>query len=102
MNFEIIIQPSAQIEIEYAYQWIASQSPSRAIRWYNNLIDTIYSLETFPTRCVIAPENEDFEDEIRQLLYGKKSGIYRVLFTIRENEVHILHIRHSARDYLKP
>ncbi|MCP4545517.1 MAG: type II toxin-antitoxin system RelE/ParE family toxin, partial [bacterium] len=36
--------------------------------------------------------------EIRHLIYGS----YRVLYTIDENSVHVLHVRHGARRYLKP
>jgi hypothetical protein len=31
--------------------------------------------------------------EMRQLLYGRKPRIYRILFTIEVNTVHILYIR---------
>jgi hypothetical protein len=31
------------------------------------------------------------------LLYGKRRGVYRVLFAIRSDTVHILTVRHSAQ-----
>jgi hypothetical protein len=65
-------------------------------------MDAIDSLKTFPARCPLAPENEFFSQEIRQLLYGKGRGRYRVLFTISGNTVSVLHIRHSAQDTVKP
>ena len=37
-----------------------------------------------------------------QLLYGRRSGVYRALFTIEERTVHVLHIRHSAQEELRP
>jgi plasmid stabilization system protein ParE len=39
-----------------------------------------------------------FEFEIRQLLYGN----YRLLFTVRDDAVVILHVRHGAREWMKP
>jgi len=45
-------------------------------------------------------ENEDFNEDVRQLLYGKRSGVNRILFAVRGNTVHLLHIRHGARKYL--
>ncbi|MCC7142209.1 MAG: type II toxin-antitoxin system RelE/ParE family toxin [Candidatus Eisenbacteria bacterium] len=80
-----------------AFEWLRERSETAATRWLANLEDAIRSLEQFPERCSLAPENEVFEEEIRQLLFGKDHGIYRVLFTVRGNEVHILHFRHSAR-----
>jgi hypothetical protein len=48
----------------------------------------------------MAPENDEFEEEIRQILYGKRQHRYRILFTIREQTVIVLHIRHGAREHL--
>jgi len=47
-------------------------------------------------------ENDAFEETIRQLLYGKKRGTYRILFTVKKGTVEVLHIRHAARQYLGP
>lgn len=38
-----------------------------------------------------------FKYELRQLVYGRRHGRYRVIFTIRERAVHVLHVRHGAR-----
>lgn len=35
--------------------------------------------------------------EIRQLIYGRRRGQYRVLFAIHEDAVEVLHVRHGAR-----
>jgi len=55
-----------------------------------------------PLRCSLAFENNFFELEIRQLLYGKGKNIYRILFTVTEQTVYILHVRHSAQQPLSP
>jgi len=46
------------------------------------------------------PEDRD----LRQLLYGNKPHIYRVIYRILENQKHVdvLHIRHGARQNFKP
>jgi len=58
----------------------------------------IASLNEMPNRCPLANEAESTGFSIRQLLYGR----YRVVFRIYEEEkaVHILAVRHSARDAL--
>jgi len=43
-----------------------------------------------------ANENERFAEELRQLIYKP----YRIIFTIRNQEVHVLHVRHSAMEDL--
>ena len=34
---------------------------------------------------------------MRVLLYGKRQGTYRILFSIRGDAVHVLTVRHAAR-----
>jgi hypothetical protein len=53
-----------------------------------------------PRRCALAVEHEVFSDEVRQLLYGKSKNIYRILFTIRDDTVYILYVRHSSQALL--
>lgn len=55
-----------------------------------------------PERCGLAPENEWFPGELRQLLYGKRRGVYRILFEVRDTTVYILRVRHGARKLLEP
>ena len=73
-----------------------------ATQWYNGVIAAFSSLTEFPRRCSLAPENDTFQQEIRQLLYGKKRDTYRILFTVRDELVYILHVRHSAMQTLQP
>ena len=44
-----------------------------------------------PTAFPRAPENNEFEEEIRQIV-----GRYRVLFTIKGKRVHVLHVRGAS------
>jgi plasmid stabilization system protein ParE len=88
-------------DAEEAYEWIARDSPRRAARWYARLLTAIRSLEEHPRRCPIAPESESVGQEIRQLLYGRRGGVYRILFVIRdESLVRVLAIWHGARQPL--
>lgn len=98
MKHRVEITDQAHAEADEAYQWIARDSPQNAARWYYGLMDAVNTLGTFPLRCVLAPESEAFNREIRQLLYQN----YRILFTIQERVVYILHIRHGARSYVTP
>lgn len=102
MTYQIVIQPSAQAEMEAAYAWAAEHTAMTAARWYNRLLDTIGSLADNPQRCPLAPENEYFSKEIRNLFYGKRRHAYRIIFTIRGQTVHVLHIRRGARRVLPP
>ena len=96
-HYQVIILPSAERDIGEAYEWLAEQDAEAAIRSYNRLLGAIFSLDTFPERCPLAPESEFFNAEIREIFHGRRQHKYRILFTVRENEVHVLHVRHGAR-----
>lgn len=102
MAYRVEILPPALADVEEAWAWMHARSPTRAARWRNGLLEALQSLATFPERCGLAPENDIFDEEIRQLLYGKRRGVYRVLFTIRGDVVTVLHVRHGARRFLGP
>lgn len=55
-----------------------------------------------PRRCSLAFENNFFEVEIRQLIYGKGKNAYRILFTVTDKAVQILFVRHSSQQPLLP
>jgi len=100
MTYRVIIQPTAEAELDAAYRRIRARASAAAARWFNGIVEAINTLQEFPARCPLAPENGHFAEEIRQLLYGRRRDRYRILFTIGEETVHVLHIRHGAQRYL--
>jgi plasmid stabilization system protein ParE len=96
------IAPSAINDIEAAYLWIHRRAPAAAVAWFNGLDGAVASLEENPRRCPLASEADAFSEEIRQLLYGKRRHMYRILFTIVGSTVRVLHVRHAARPTLRP
>lgn len=85
MIYRIIIKAQAQSDLDETYRRIAQGSAERAAQWYNGIVDAIASLANFPERCAFARENAFFPEDIRQLLYGKRGNVYRVLFTIAQD-----------------
>ncbi|MCI0460405.1 MAG: type II toxin-antitoxin system RelE/ParE family toxin [Gemmataceae bacterium] len=101
MAHAVHITARALREIDEALDWLAERSRAAAARWHERLLEAIRSLE-HPERCGLAPESEWYPGELRQLLYGKKRGVYRVLFEVRGDTVYILRVRHSAQALLEP
>ena len=95
MNVEITALADANLE--EIYLRIRKDSPARAAQWRKGLLKAAQTLDRFPERCPLAPESGP-ELEIRQLVYG----VYRVLFTVAKGTVYVLHIRHGARQPLRP
>ncbi|NET00842.1 MAG: type II toxin-antitoxin system RelE/ParE family toxin [Sphaerospermopsis sp. SIO1G1] len=96
-KYQIIIQPAAQKGIEEAYFWLSNESARKARTWLEGLQKSILSLETMPFRCSFAFENNFLEQEVRQLIYGKGRSAYRIIFTILDDTVQIIFIRHAAQ-----
>jgi hypothetical protein len=99
MAYQIEVSDAADAEADQAYFRLSRHSPELAGRWYRGLLEAYQSLEEFPTRCPVAPENKVYPDvEVRQLLYGRGRNAYRILFCIVDpHTVRILHLRHTAR-----
>lgn len=100
MIYRVIIQPNAEAELDSAYLYRYQRAPQAVARWFAGFVEAINSLAQFPERCLFAPENGHFPEEIRQLLYGNGRDVFRILFTIQGDTVHVLHIRHGAQRYL--
>lgn len=93
MPYRIIIQDAAREDLDDIFAYIVTDSPQNAPQLINRILNQIGTLAAFPKSHSLAPENEDFAEEIRHLIVGP----YRVLYTIRDATVHVLHVRHGAR-----
>jgi len=47
------------------------------------------------------PESVESEQDIRQLVHGRRAGRYRILFVVEAGTVHVLHVRHGAQRHLR-
>jgi plasmid stabilization system protein ParE len=97
MAFQVEITPIAGATIDRAYRWYRERNPEFADLWFRGLMNTIATLQEKPQRCPLAIEHDIFPEEVRQLLYGKSKNVYRVLFTIRDDTVYALYVRHSSQ-----
>ena len=95
MPFEVVITDIALADAEEYVTFIRSdrQEPQAAERWWNGLLEAIFSLETMPERCPVIPEHAHFPEEIRHLLYFS----HRILFSVQKRTVTILRIYHASR-----
>jgi plasmid stabilization system protein ParE len=101
MAFRVETSAQAESDANSILEWLLSEHAGETgIRWFLALDDAIASLARFPERCPLAPEAGRFPFEVRQLLYGRKPHMYRILFTIDGETVKILHIRHGRRERL--
>ena len=98
MAFKVRTTPYAEQDAAEILDWLMVQHAGEtALRWFLKMDQAIASLAQMPTRCKLAPESKSFPFQVRELLYGSRPHVYRILFTIKEEVVYILHIRHGRR-----
>src|ERR1035438_6505356 len=91
MAFRVKITAKAKRDLDAILgRLIMKEAGEAGLRWFQGLRHAVASLSYSPQRCALAPENAAFPFEVRQLLYGRKPHLYRVLFTIEANDVGIL------------
>jgi len=87
----VIFEKSAQVNVDESYNWgCRVWGKKEAQRWVRQLrLAVSKQLSIVPKGFPLAPEDDEFSEEIRQMVVGR----YRVLFTIRKGKVHVLHVR---------
>jgi plasmid stabilization system protein ParE len=69
------------------------------LKCYRGLKETVLSLQELPRRSPVICQKRP----LRQLLYGNKPHVYRVIYRVleKQKQVEVLHIRHGARRRMK-
>ena len=103
MVYKIDISGPAKFDTIFVYERICEDSPTIANKWVKGLQKAIDSLKVMPYRCPVIAESEELGFEVRHLLFGKRSGAYRILFVMDEESdsgpvINVLRIWHGARD----
>lgn len=99
MAYLVKITPRAERDLAFLYEDIRAEDSDAAVEWYRGLRDAIVSLEKLPNRGSVTREDAD----LRQLLYGHKPYLYRIIYRVIEKrkQVDVIHIRHGARHGFK-
>jgi plasmid stabilization system protein ParE len=96
-RYAVVFEKSAQADFRRSYDWgCRVWGKKEAQRWTRQLRAAVLrQLSIVPKGFPLAPEDDEFSEEIRQMIVGR----YRVLFTIKKGKVHVLHVRgaHNAR-----
>lgn len=98
-KYQVQITAKAEADVASVLEWFRDQEAVTAGgKWFAQLMAVIDTLERMPERCRLADESAELGFDIREILVGKRRGVYRVLFKIEGRTVHIVRVWHSARD----
>src|SRR5437667_1463041 len=103
MAYRVILTPEAEADLRTAYRYICRHAPCAAREWIRRARQSVKTLSHHPGRCPLAPESVSFDEAIGELLFGTGNrGTYRVLFTVIDKSVYILHVRHGSMLPINP
>jgi len=90
-RYVVIFEDSAQADVRESYDWgCRAWGKREAQQWVRQMrTAALKQLGVIPKAFPLAPEDDEFSEEIRQMVVGR----YRVLFTIKGRKVHVLHVR---------
>ncbi len=98
MTYRVVFTARARTDILEQFRYLVDRSPDAAARWYSGIEKSIATLSKLPERHPIAQdETEQFGMTLRQMLYGRRPGVFRILFSVDGNTVTLHYVRHSAR-----
>lgn len=104
MSYTVITTERAAQEIsDAAAWWAAEHSVAQAERWYSGIRNAIADLAVMPRARPFALEHALFGYELRELHFGLGTrATHRAIFTIVNETVVVLTVRHVARGPLGP
>jgi toxin ParE1/3/4 len=92
MGKKLIIAPSARRDLYYIVQEIAHDSPERAVKFGDALLDHAEQAANFPRSGRIVPEFG--QDDLRELIHAP----FRIIYWLRGNGcVEVVRFWHAAR-----
>lgn len=101
MVYVVVIGRRAQADIANTVAGPGWPSAAAANRWRMNLLSTVIpKLEADPGRYPRSDDAAELGFDLREMLYGRRRHVYRVLFTIDDDTVNVLRVRHAAQDQL--
>ena len=99
MTYRVEITTRAERDLADIYRHIEAEISAQAEKWFNGMAKAMNSLDEYPNRNPFTHEDRT----LRQLLYGKKPYVYRIIYRVEEETatVYILHSRPPGRDSMK-
>jgi plasmid stabilization system protein ParE len=103
VTYRVVFTARARADAVRQFRYLAERSPAAAGRWYAGLEKAVAKLRKMPARHPIAEdESEQVGITLRQMLYGRRPGVFRILFSIEGDTVTLHYVRHSAQGPIEP
>ena len=103
MSYRVEVSEPAERDADRIYLWLRKRSSQGAGRWWTALLAALEKLKQNPVNFSLAPEADDVDEPLRQVLFKTRKGhLYRAIFIVRDDIVHVLRIRGEGQDLVEP
>ncbi len=68
MTYHVELTLQAEQDIDHILDWLRRRSPQGAATWFRRWNQVLADLSKNASSCRLAPENDDHDDEIRNLV----------------------------------
>jgi plasmid stabilization system protein ParE len=93
LTVEVFLTDAAVVDLESIGDWIAADSPARALTFVELLRERCLQLGEMPFAFPAVPRFEKLNVRRRPV------GDYLVFYRVTGSRVEVLHVLHGARDY---
>ncbi|HEY4261377.1 MAG TPA: type II toxin-antitoxin system RelE/ParE family toxin [Schlesneria sp.] len=101
MKLPVRVSRRAKRDISKILTWIADRSLTGAQSWLTVLERTLAQLPEDAASSAMASEAADLGIDLRQRYFRTRKGnLYRLLFTIQAEAIHVLAVRGTGQDLL--
>jgi plasmid stabilization system protein ParE len=81
VTYRVVFTARARANAVRQFHFLADRSPAAAAKWDTGLEKAIAKLAKMPERHPIAEDESDYLGiTLRQMLYGRRPGVFRILF----------------------
>ena len=96
MSYRVTIEQEARNNLRTHFQNLRKRNPGSSYpeKWYFGIRAAIRDLANAADAAGLAYEDRFFAESIRHRVYDS----YKILFVIRGDRVHVLHIRHQSQN----
>jgi toxin ParE1/3/4 len=91
----VLWMPAALAELSEIRDFIAADDPERAISFVTEIMDAGEAIADMPRAFPLEPRLE--HKGVRRRVYGR----YLIFYRVQGDRIEILHVAHSARDYIR-
>lgn len=103
MKFRIKILWRAERDIDQILTWLGERSAQGANSWKIALRNALATLADTADSFGHAPENQDQELDVRQMMFRTPKGRnYRLMYTFDKTTVYVMHVRSPGQDLVSP